>query len=71
MKKNSLMLVNDPDGKAGNAKIRLYCSSLIVVSVTIFVFHLCSLSVVAQTAVTGAVTGTVTDTNGAVWRVRE
>ncbi len=65
MKKNSLVPVNGPDGKVGNAKISLSFLPLIVVSITLVVVHLCSLSAVAQTT-TSTIEGVVKDTNGAV-----
>ena len=63
MKNNSLMLVNDPDGKTWNVKIRLSFSSL--TAIALFVFQLCSLSTFAQTT-TSTIEGVVKDANGAV-----
>ncbi len=52
-------------GEGGQAKLRRYCSSLIVLSLTLIMFHLLSSGAAAQTT-TSTIEGTVTDANGAV-----
>src|SRR6266540_1523096 len=51
--------------KGGQAKLSRYCSSLIALSLTLFMFHLLPSSATAQTT-TSTIEGTVTDANGAV-----
>lgn len=65
MKKNVLTLVNNLVGEVGQAKFERYCSSLMVISLTLFMFHLYSLSATAQTT-TSTIEGIVTDATGAV-----
>ena len=52
-------------GEGGQAKLRRCCSSLIILSLTLFAFNFWSLSATAQT-ITSTIEGTVTDANGAV-----
>ncbi len=65
MKKNVLTLVNNLVGEVGQAKFGRYSSSLMVLSLTLFMFQLFSLSATAQTT-TSTIEGIVTDANGAV-----
>ncbi|MDQ6653834.1 MAG: TonB-dependent receptor [Acidobacteriota bacterium] len=65
MKRIVLTPTYDLIGKGGQAKHRSYCSSLMVLSLTLFIFHLLSSSAMAQTT-TSTIEGTVKDSNGAV-----
>ena len=65
MKRTVLTPTCNPMGKGGQAKLRRCCSSLIVLSLTLFMFHLLSSSATAQTT-TSTIEGTVKDPRGAV-----
>src|SRR5712691_4416775 len=65
MKRTVLTPTFNSMGKGGQAKLRRCCSSLIVLSLTLFMFDLLSPSAMAQTT-TSTIEGTIKDANGAV-----
>jgi outer membrane receptor protein involved in Fe transport len=65
MKRTVLTPTCNPMGKGGQAKLRRCCSSLIVFSLALFMFHLLSSSATAQTT-TSTIEGTVKDPRGEV-----
>ena len=65
MKRTVLTPSCDLRGEVRLAKLRKSCSSLIVLFLTLFMFHLVSSGASAQTT-TSTIEGTVTDANGAV-----